>query len=169
MRLAASLRYALYTIAALMFASGVTWLAARSVGLDGWLKTYSLRVHGGAAMALLVLIGAAAALHSAKAWRERKNRISGVLLSATLALLIVTGYLLYYLGDESARSVASIVHWAIGLALPVALAGHAWRRRQCASTKDLRSLSRYLSPVGSTTSSGERSSTLRLEEKRLQL
>jgi hypothetical protein len=133
MRLAASLRYSLYAVTAVVFASGIAWLAARYVpvrrALPEGLASASMRVHGGAAMALLVLIGGAVALHTTNGWRERKNRASSVALSSVLIAITVTGYLLYYLGDESWRATASLVHWWLGLALPFLLAGHAWLGR----------------------------------------
>jgi uncharacterized protein (DUF983 family) len=38
-------------------------------------------------------------------------------LTAVLALLIVTGYLLYYAASETIRPWTSIVHWVIGFVL----------------------------------------------------
>jgi hypothetical protein len=129
-RLAASLRYSLYATTAMVFASGALWLAARylpaSRALPDGLAAVSMRVHGGAAMVLLVLIGCIVSLHAPSAWRERKNLGSGISLGAALILLAATGYCLYYLGDESARAISSLGHWLLGLALPAALACHVW-------------------------------------------
>jgi hypothetical protein len=136
-RLAASLRYFLYAMTAMVFASGALWLAPRylpaSSPLPEGLSTASMRVHGGAAMVLLVLIGWTASLHAPGAWRERKNLVSGILLSAALVLLTATGYCLYYLGEESARAASSLGHWMLGLALPVALVCHVWLGRRTRS------------------------------------
>jgi hypothetical protein len=127
-RLAASLRYSLYAATTMVFASGALWLAVRylpaSRPLPDGLAAVSMRIHGGAAMVLLVLIGCAASLHAPGGWRERKNVATGISLSAALVLLTATGYCLYYLGDEFARTVSSISHWVLGLALPAALACH---------------------------------------------
>ena len=133
-RLAASLRYSLYAATAMVFASGALWLAARylpaSRPLADGLATASLRVHGGAALVLLVLIGGTGSLHAPSAWRERKNLVSGISLSTALVVLTATGYCLYYLGDESARTISSLGHWMLGLALPAALACHLWPGRR---------------------------------------
>lgn len=118
MRLPASLRAALYIAAAVVFATGCAWL------LTEQRRTLYLEIHGGATMALLVLIGAVFALHAPAAWREGKNRWSGILVAAVLVTLALTGYLLYYLGDDHARHVASVVHWVVGVAMPVFLALH---------------------------------------------
>ena len=128
MRLPASLRAALYTVGLLVAASGVIWLFTR----DGSrrLAAACMQVHGGAAMMLLVLIGAVAALHAPAGWRERKNRASGAVLATVLTVLLVTGALLYYLGDEGARSMASTVHWTVGCAALVLGALHIWLGRR---------------------------------------
>jgi hypothetical protein len=133
-RLAASLRYSLYAASAMVFASGALWLAAHyllaSRPLADGLAAASMRVHGGAAMVLLVLIGWTVALHAPGAWREQKNLVSGISLSATLVVLTATSYCLYYLGNESARAISSLGHWVLGLALPAALACHVWLGRR---------------------------------------
>ena len=41
-----------------------------------------------------------------------------------MLLLTVTGYLLYYAGDENTRPVISAAHWILGLAVPALLAWH---------------------------------------------
>lgn len=141
-RLAASLRYSLYAVTATVFASGALWLAARflpaSPALPNGLAAASMRVHGGSAMVLLVLIGWTVSLHAPSAWRQRKNLVSGISLGTALVLLTATGYCLYYLGDESARAVSSVGHWALGLALPAAFACHVWlgRRNRSRETAD---------------------------------
>jgi hypothetical protein len=76
-------------------------------------------------MVMLILTGSAVALHGPVGWRERRNRVSGLALCGALIAITVTGYCLYYLGDEGARMAASLSHWILGLALPVVLALHA--------------------------------------------
>jgi len=115
-RLAASLRYGLYVTAALLVASGAPRNPSAAL----------LRLHGAAAMVLLVLAGAAIALHVPGAWRERKNRLTGALLAGALGALALTGYFLYYAGDEALRSAAGWSHWGLGLALPALGALHVW-------------------------------------------
>jgi cytochrome b561 len=70
----------------------------------------------------------AVALHVPGAWRERKNRVSGLVMAVALIGLVITGYLLYYAGGESARALASVAHWLPGLALPAVGLWHGWRR-----------------------------------------
>jgi hypothetical protein len=120
MRLPRSLRLGFHAAAALVAASGLAWLGSH----DG--RSVLMQVHGAASMALLVLIGAVAALHAPAAWRERKNRWSGALVAAALCFLVLTGLLLYYLGDERARLVASLAHWTVGVVAGGLLGVHIW-------------------------------------------
>ena len=120
MRLPASLRYSLYATTGVLVASGLT----RGSALP--------RVHGAAAMLELLLVGIVIALHAAAAWRERKNRFLGALLGGILAVLALTGYLLYYSGSDETRAASSLVHWLVGLALPAALGVHVWLGRRAA-------------------------------------
>ena len=48
---------------------------------------------------------------------------------ATFLILILTGYLLYYAGDDQPRAMISLLHWVIGLGAPLAYAVHRlWGR-----------------------------------------
>jgi cation transport ATPase len=86
--------------------------------------TYLLRLHGAAAMAMLVLLGALLPLHVRVGWRRRRNRASGAVMLVSNAILVVTAFGLYYTGSETLRQWTSDLHLAIGLGLPVLLAGH---------------------------------------------
>ena len=128
MRLPASLRFATYGVGLIVAASGVTWLLAPQGSRR--VTAACMQVHGGAAMVLLVLIGAVAALHAPTGWRERKNRASGAFLATTLSVLVATGAMLYYVGDEGLRSAASVVHWAVGCAGLLLGGLHIWLGRR---------------------------------------
>jgi hypothetical protein len=136
MRLALSLRLWLYASAAVLWMTGAAWLFAHYLpaarAYPGGLATTSMKIHGGAAMLLLVLAGVVVALHVPGAWRERKNRASGLVMAAASISLAVTGYLLYYTGGETARAFASVGHWLPGLALPIVGIWHVLlARRRC--------------------------------------
>ena len=128
MRLPASLRVATYTVGLMVTASGVTWLLAPQGSRR--LAAACMEVHGSTAMVLLVLIGAVAALHAPTGWRERKNRMSGAVFATTLSVLLATGALLYYVGDEGVRSAASLLHWAIGCTALLLGGLHVWLGRR---------------------------------------
>ena len=119
----------MYGLTAVLLGSGATWLASRYLEIpqrnpEGW-AALAMRVHGAAAMATLAVVGGIAGVHAASAWREGRNRASGIALGATLVVMAITGYVLYYAGAESARSLASVSHWILGLGLPGVLAAHA--------------------------------------------
>jgi hypothetical protein len=134
------MRLWLYASAAVLWVSGTAWLFAHyfppAPAPPEGLAATSMKIHGGAAMLLLVLAGVVVALHVPGAWRERKNRVSGLVMATALVGLAVTGYLLYYAGGETARALASVAHWLPGLALPIAGGWHAAAgrrsRRPCA-------------------------------------
>jgi heme A synthase len=135
------LRWSLYAVFALLFATGAVWLVADRLkdSPDGelWQATAAnmLMVHGGAAMLTLLLLGALFPIHIARAWRGRLNRISGSIMVAGNAVLILTAFGLYYLGAETLRPWASDVHIAAGFLLPVLVVVHIWLGRRQSRTR----------------------------------
>lgn len=122
-------RRVLYAILALLFVSGAVWawlqyLASPVDEVVGQWKTWSLQLHGAAAMAALVVIGMLLGTHVKSAWRANRNPLNGVLLLTVLGILTVTGYALYYAGNELLRTWSSWIHLGIGLLLPIALLIH---------------------------------------------
>ena len=143
------LRTMLYAAVAVLFLTGAAWLAADAVaegpGLGAWAGTGTLllMIHGGAAMALLLLLGALFPLHVLPGWRLDRNRASGGAMVVLDALLIVTAFGLYYLGSEQLRAWTSDLHIGFGLALPPLLLLHvvlgkraAARRRRAAMAEN---------------------------------
>ncbi len=107
--------------------TGAVWLALHySVGagadqLPHPLEIWCLRLHAVAAFAALFGLGALAATHIPQGWRmsERQRwahqQQSGVLLCGLAALLVLTGYTLYYFAPEGIRAPLGWLHAAIGL------------------------------------------------------
>lgn len=129
MRLSLRFRGVLYLVIAVLFVTGAAWVA---VDRAGWPETatYLLRLHGGAAMAMLVLLGALLPLHVRVGWRRRRNRGSGALMLAANAILVATAFGLYYAGSDALRHWTSELHIALGFALPLAVVGHVLRGRR---------------------------------------
>lgn len=92
------------------------------------LEPWWLRAHGAFAFLALWTVGLLFGSHIARGWASGRRRWTGVLLFAWLSLLILSGYLLLYAGDEGVFSVLSPTHWIAGLALPLAYASHRWLR-----------------------------------------
>ena len=113
------------------FASGLAWwLLARFGQIEGEFgpaphpaQAWLLRLHGAAAFAGLLALGALLPVHVKRAWRASKNRRSGATLGCLVALQILTGYALYY-ADDALRERAGQVHLALGLGLPAMLGLH---------------------------------------------
>ena len=123
---------AVYGASTLLAVSGIVWLLAHYFlvvpGAYGpqihALEPWMLRLHGAAAMAGLVVYGSLLPVHIRRAWSIRRNIALGIALVSSMLLLTVTGYLLYYAGDENARPVISAAHWVLGLTVPALLAWH---------------------------------------------
>ena len=130
-RLKAFHRRLLYGVLALLFLTGAAWaywnyLVASPADFEMSAKTLAMKVHGAAAMAILVLVGMLLTGHVRFAWRARRNRGNGSLFLGAFAILTITGYGLYYAGAERLRAWTSWIHLAIGLALPLLLILHIW-------------------------------------------
>ena len=126
------------------FVSGVLFLSGALWALFGWLiarglasmetldacQPWLLKIHGAAAMAFLVALGILIPTHIKRAWQARRNRVNGAFFVTVMGLLVLTGYGLYYFGDDRWRSVASWTHLLIGLAAPALLILHIWFGRR---------------------------------------
>ena len=113
-------------------------------------EPWMLRVHGFAMIASVVGIGSLLAAHIAKGWQYRRQRLIGIFLLTLVGLLILTGYLLYYVGDDEQRWLISVVHWSVGLLLPTIFITHYRQGRSIRRAVFSRQDSRAVSPVGSS-------------------
>jgi len=100
------------------------YLAASPGDFEMSAKAWAMKIHGAAAMAVLVLIGMLLNEHVRLAWRARRNRANGSVFLSAFAFLTITGYGLYYAGGEKLRAWTSWIHLAIGLVLPILLLIH---------------------------------------------
>jgi multisubunit Na+/H+ antiporter MnhB subunit len=131
----------IYGTAGLLFASGVLWLALHfiwapsdefGVGRSP-LEAWCLRIHGLATMLMLAAVGALVPIHIGRAWELRRNRLSGGAMVGAFVTLALTGYMLYYAGDETLRPYISAIHWAVGLVGLPALVWHVIAGRRLAA------------------------------------
>jgi cytochrome bd-type quinol oxidase subunit 2 len=142
-------KYFLYAVLTLLFLSGVAWAYwnyLRSPGdFETSAKAWTMKIHGAAAMAILVLVGMLLTSHVRFAWRARRNRANGSIFLSAFAVLTITGYGLYYAGGERLRAWTSWIHLAVGLALPILLLIHIFLGRRTSPSGQLRTESRFAS------------------------
>jgi cation transport ATPase len=143
-------RYFLYAVLALLFLSGVAWtywdLAASAGDFEISAKTWAMKIHGAAAMAILILVGMLLTGHVRFAWRARRNRANGAVFLSAFAVLTITGYGLYYAGGERLRAWTSWIHLGVGLALPILLLFHIFLGRRTRRSNQSRTRARLGSP-----------------------
>ncbi|HEX6564076.1 MAG TPA: hypothetical protein VF020_07320 [Chthoniobacterales bacterium] len=134
-RLSRPAEFLVYLVFGTLLLTAGVWLWAQSnLSPDNPVPSLMMKIHGAAAMAALVLLGALFN-HIRRGWTAKKNRVSGMILLAVVLFLAVTGYGLYYSGDEQLRSLISKSHTWIGLGLVFlipahVLLGRAFRRKR---------------------------------------
>lgn len=134
-----------YIVLGVVFATGAlwAWLHYFAPGENDFgssaTETWMLTIHGLFAAASLLLIGSLLPLHVKFAWRAHRNRFNGIFFISLVSLLILTGYGLYYIGNERFRSWTSWTHLLVGLAFPVLLILHIWRGRVSRKPKRIQS------------------------------
>ena len=137
-------RLGLYAVGAGLWLTGGLWLVFHylvprpgDLGVGPHrLEPWWLTLHGAFAFAALWALGLLWGVHVVEGWALEKRRRSGLALLGAVGLLVLSGYLLYYLGNARAREVTGVVHWGIGLSCPAVFLAHrfglralrAWRR-----------------------------------------
>lgn len=109
----------------LLWVTGTTWLllhhffqvegefGPEANPAEPWL----LRLHGAAMLAALLGAGSLLVVHVWRGWTYRSQRMLGSVLTAIVGALIMSGYLLYYVTDDGVRSIVSLLHWIVGIAI----------------------------------------------------
>lgn len=115
-----------------LWLSGVGWLLLHHFGqregafgpemnpLEPWM----MAVHGLVLIPALLGLGGLLVVHIPKGWKKPRQRTTGMMLCALLAALIISGYMLYYVGNEDVRALTSLGHWGIGVVLPAPFLWH---------------------------------------------
>lgn len=124
-------RLTLYAASLLLFVSGAAWAwanhldeTARASEAVRQFKPSLLKIHGFSAMTFVLLLGTLLPGHVRRAWHARKNRNNGAFFLASIGLLTLSGYALYYIGGEDLRNGVSQFHLWLGLVGPVLLFWH---------------------------------------------
>jgi O-antigen/teichoic acid export membrane protein len=115
-----------------LLGSGLAWLAVHyTVGagaseLPHWSESWLMKLHGAATMASLFFFGCVMAAHVPRGWRMGRQRRTGLALWTLVALLVISGYALYYVAPEAWRPAIGISHAVLGSVLALLL---LWHRR----------------------------------------
>jgi len=125
-------RLGLYAVGSGLWLSGGLWLLFHYFGQSRGefalgphpLEPWWLTLHGAFAVGAIWVFGLLWSVHITSGWAGGERRRSGGLMVGLFLWLILSGYLLYYLGHEELRAVASLLHWSLGLLLPVAFILH---------------------------------------------
>jgi len=128
-------KLAIYAILGATWGSGILWIVLHyflarqgEFGSEPHpLERWTLALHGAGAFAALLLGGWLWKAHVAPWWDSPNRRASGIVLVALGAVLIVSGYLLYYASGDALRDFVGALHWTIGVLLAVPLLVHALR------------------------------------------
>ncbi|MEM7390984.1 MAG: hypothetical protein AAF492_01450 [Verrucomicrobiota bacterium] len=88
-----------------------------------WLPTL-LKIHAAAAFLGMIAYGFMLGTHVPAGWRLKRLRKLGLTLVIAQGLLILSGYLLYYMANY--RDIIAYVHAGVGLLFPMLLGAHIW-------------------------------------------
>lgn len=129
-----SLRLTIFFVFGGVWLTGCTWLALHlyfetpdefGVARHPWEPTL-LWVHGVLSIALAYVFGWIMARHASEAWRQRKRRLSGGLLTAVAAVLSISGFLLFFVTNDALQLQSARVHEVIGMLVTLFAIEH-WR------------------------------------------
>jgi hypothetical protein len=116
--------------------TGVGWMAVHYVleprtaaNFIGNAEPLWLKWHGAFAVLAIWTGGMLWGLHIVKAWRQHRHRWSGGSLAGAVLLLIASGYGLYYVANDAARSAISLLHQSVGVAILAAYLIHRLARK----------------------------------------
>lgn len=116
----------------LLWLSGGLWLLLHYFGQihgdfgpepNPW-QPWLLRLHGFVLIPTLLGVGGLLVVHVPMGWRSKAQRSTGVALLIVIGVLILSGYMLYYVGDDGVRNWTSVTHWTIGLVMPLLFLWH---------------------------------------------
>jgi hypothetical protein len=139
-------RWGLYAAFSVLFVTGTVWLVADTLkdspSGEFWQAVSAglLTIHGGATMVTLLLLGGLIPVHIQRAWRSRRNRLTGIAMVTSNVLLISTAFGLYYAGSDVFRACISDVHIAIGIIFPAVFVIHVLTGRRRMNRGDIISL-----------------------------
>lgn len=105
-----------------LFVSGLVWIVYDLLSYASTNQTFNsqrmptsiIKLHGAFAMLFMLLLGSVWE-HIRAGWRMPVLRRSGIILLIVFAVLILSAWMLYYVGDDSWQNMSRIVHSAFGI------------------------------------------------------
>jgi len=122
--------FSLLVVTGLALVPGMLALRFEMDLADRWLPSGRIiwaALHGLFAFGALMLLGSLLPLHVRHGLRQRKNRLTGIAMLSTLPALLLTGWGIYYVSNESLARWTSAIHVAIAVPICVLVGIHAWR------------------------------------------
>jgi uncharacterized protein YjeT (DUF2065 family) len=123
-------RRLLYGSVLALLVTGLAWIALHyTIGagageLPHPAEPWLMRLHGAATMAVLVAFGTLLPGHVPRGWRMGRQRRTGSTMWSAVALVVVSGWALYYAAPETWRPAIGLTHAALGSALAAVLLFH---------------------------------------------
>jgi len=126
MRLGLWQKIAVFATTAVVGVTGLLWFVLHDMidGEPGDATRVLLILHGISSYAMLVVIGSLLPRHVRLGWVRRRNMMTGLTVTAVMAVLAVTGLALYY-GGEDLHTPAKWLHVVFGLGCFVLFPAHA--------------------------------------------
>jgi hypothetical protein len=130
-------RLGIYSIGIGVWLTGVLWLVFHyfiktedEFGIENSTPYEQVWLVGHAAFSFFAIwmFGVLWLSHIKLGWNAKMNRVTGGTLFAVIAILILTGFGLYYLGNANLRSWTSVIHWVVGLAALIFFVVHRFPR-----------------------------------------
>jgi hypothetical protein len=137
-RMPASMRNIIYVVVGGLWLSGGAWLLLqyffRSSGEFGLqphpLQPSLLLMHGVLAVAGTWLLGWISHGHALEGWRQQQRRFSGGGLWLLCALLVISGFALFFVTADAAQTLTTSTHEVLGVVVTIPALVHWWVRRR---------------------------------------
>jgi hypothetical protein len=126
---------------AALWLSGLIWMllhycfpATTDLGVapNAW-EPFTIRIHGMLALLMVYMLGWIGGTHVSIRWRQIRTHVHGLILLIASMALLLSGYALYYVVDDTPRHLVGVTHEVIGVVVVVVALIH-WRKGSTSST-----------------------------------
>jgi heme A synthase len=94
--------------------------------LSADMRIYTAALHTLFAFMVFMAIGALWSIHMRQGWRKKSNKKSGLALMCLMSLLLLSAVAIFYLSDELALTLASLIHAVLGVGIGLLFIQHAF-------------------------------------------